>query len=183
MTEHDSSFTEPNLPEIPDTFDVQREPWETGEKTWYAATIIPSYTSFKGSIFDTEDVPPAPGKGGRNIKLRMVLKRKDGETANMGALVNYDPQFLTREWIEAAKGDAPKGSDAARAKMTLTKLARLKHIAGVQLGRNGHGGLDLSPLFNKTVFVRPTRGQKGYLEVADFLQDVRTEAPKSATIA
>ena len=137
-----------------------------------------------------------PSKGGdsRNIFLRLTVRRKsDGRVMNTKDLVNYRPSDFTQESIAAvlahkeamkaakqAGTEVPEWGPLFRPFSALTQIGTLQRIAGVrQFQRTAGGGLDISPLFGKTCFVRLTDDKAGkYKEVAE-LSDV---APKKAAV-
>jgi len=178
-----------NLGDIPDLSgveEVRAEPFADG---WYSGTILAKreFTDRNGNdrVFESTDAPAA--RSGRNIRLQVELKRaSDGKTLNTSTLVNYQPDDLTQETVQAVSAQREKVKDGAewgslfRPFMTLTRLSKLQKIAGVrQLQRNGDGGLDLHPLFGKTAWFKIGEDSRNpqYKEVKDF----RETKPNTAT--
>ena len=189
-----SADTIGNLGDIPDLSgiaaqDATSEPWADG---WYEGTIMEErrFTDSNGSerVFESGDTPSQAGDS-RNIKLQVIVKRQlDGRALNTSAQVNYRPEDLTQETIQAVvkrqeeAGPGEQLGDLFRPFMTLTRLARLQKIAGVrQFQRNGNGGLDLAALYGKKAYFRlgddPRTGGK-YKEI----KDLRFDTPKRAKI-
>ena len=186
MTEQDMV-----LPEIPDLSGVSEaqtdQSWSDG---WYEGTIIEqrSFTDSNGNdrVFETVDLPSAKGDS-RNIRLQTILKRRsDGRTLGTSVQSNYRPEALTAETVQAVTARATEGGkqmgDLFRPFLALQRLGRLQKIAGVrQLQRNGNGGLDLAPTFNKAAFFRlgPDERTGGkYREIKDF----QVEPPKRGNV-
>ncbi len=155
-----------NLGDIPDLSDVpddRPEPWADG---WYKATIheTRSFTDKNGNerVFESNDTPSQ--KTGRNIRLQCEVTRQTGKPMFQSLLVNYRPDDFTR------KDELTAGTADMRLRLTLTRIARLQQVAGVrQLQRSGDGGINLTPLFNKTLYVKLGQ-QEGtdYKEIKDF---------------
>lgn len=183
-----------NLGDIPDlsalSVPTEAEPFSDG---WYQAQILErrSFTDPNGNdkVFESSDSPSANGDS-RNIRLQLQVKRQsDNRTLNTNIQVNYRPEDLTQETVQAvakrqeeSRENNTNMGDLFRPFMTLTRLGRLQKIAGVrQLQRNGNGGLELTPLFGKTLYVRlgdDPRTNGKFKEVKDFGMD----APKRAKI-
>ena len=173
-----------DIPDLSGVVDTTAEPLSDG---WYAGTILEqrAFTDQSGSdrVFTTEDTP-AQSSDSRNIRLQLELKRQsDGRVINNSMLVNYRPDDLTQETVqrvmaetEKIKGTSEKRVDF-RAFMSLRRIGTLQRIAGVrQLQRNGNGGLDLAPLYNKKAYFKLGEDSRNpqFKEVKDF-QD---KAPK-----
>jgi len=173
--------SELNLGDIPDLSgieDIRPEPLADG---WYEGTIQAKreFTDSNGNdrVFESSDTPAQ--RSGRNIRLQVELHRRaDGKNFNVSTLINYKPEDLTAETVQAIaqrreenKASGAEWGDLFRPFMTLTRLGKLQKIAGVrQLQRNGDGGLDLTPLYGKKAFfkLRPDARNTQYKEVADF---------------
>ena len=181
-----------NLTDIPDLSGLTSESsTDAGfSDGWYAATILErrEFTDKNGNdrVFETADTPSAAGDS-RNITLQMSLKRQsDGREINLRTIVNYRPEYLSQESIQAVIADQAKtpeerDSSLLRASLTLQKLAKLQQIAGVrQFARNGNGGLDLHSTFGKSCYarIRPDSRNPQFKEVADF----RMDKPKKAVV-
>lgn len=180
-----------NLPDIlPDLSgiadDQGPEPFADG---WYQGEIIAKreFTDKNGNdrVFESSDDVSQKGDS-RNVRLQVVLTRQaDKRTLNTSVQVNYRPEDLTQEVVQAVAAEKGKSreeqnSSLFRAKMVLTRLGTLQKIAGVrQLQRNGNGGLDIAPLFGRKAYFRlgPDTNEK-YKEVKDF----RHDAPKRAQV-
>lgn len=169
-----------DVPEIPDLSGIVGETPEAFNDGWYAGTIVEkrAFTDNNGNdrVFPTEDAPAQ--KSGRNIRLQVVLKRQsDGRVLNTSTLINYQPEDLTQESVqkvmaetERVKGTSEKRTDF-RSFITLRRIGTLQRIAGVrQLQRNGKGGLDLAPLYNKTAYFKIGEDSRNaqYKEIKDF---------------
>lgn len=181
-----------SLGDIPDLSGVvdesSPEPFADG---WYQGTIIAKreFTDQNGNdrVFASEDVPSQNGES-RNINLQLELKRKDGRVLNTRALVNYRTEDLTQETIQAVKQAQASAKESGenlgamfRPFMVLTQLGTLQRIAGVrQLQRNGNGGLDLAPLYGKTIFVR--LGDDDRNPKFKAVKKFQETAPKKATV-
>jgi hypothetical protein len=178
-----------NLGDIPDLSGIgdSRPEFQPFVDGWYAGTILEKreFTDKNGNdrVFESNDTPAQ--RSGRNIRLQVVLTRKDGQVLNIGSLINYNPADLTAETVKAvakrkeenAAGDAEWG-DLFRSFMTLTRLGKLQKIAGVrQLQRTSDGGLDLSPLYGKSAYfrIKPDDRNAQYKQIADF----QSNAPKN----
>jgi len=181
--------TELNLGDIPDLSafaeDTSSEPWTDG---WYQGTIQEQRTfvdrNGNDQVFQSSDAPSANGDS-RNIRLQVEIKRTDGRTLNTNTLVNYRPEDLTQETVQAVSKRREESGDAMgdlfRPFITLTRLAKLGKIAGGrQLQRNGNGGLDLTPLYGKSAYFRLKDDDRNpqYKQIADF----RHDAPKRARV-
>ena len=170
-----------NLLDIPDLSSIEEQRPDPLADGWYAGTILAKrvFTDNNGNerVFESSDTPAQ--KSGRNIRLQIELKRRsDGRTFNVSTLINYKPEDLTAEVVQAIakrrqenKENGVEFGDLFRPFMTLTRLSKLQKIAGVrQLQRTEEGGLDLTPLFGKTAYfrVQPDKRNDKYKEVADF---------------
>lgn len=182
-------MSEFNLPEIPDLSGIgdeaQSEPFADG---WYQGTILEqrSFTDQTGSdrVFASGDEVSQKGDS-RNIRLQVAIKRhKDGKELNTSCLINYKPEDLTQETVQAVQAQQEKTKTGEqwgslfREFMVLQRLAKLQTIAGVrQLQRNGNGGLDLKPIYGKTAYFKlgPDDRNPQYKAVKDF----RATAPKN----
>lgn len=181
-----------NLGDIPDLSGIMDDagpaPFENG---WYEGAILArrEFTDSNGNdrVFESSDAPAA--RSGRNIRLQVAIKRQsDGRVLNTSTLINYQPEDLTAETIQAvaqrreeSKDSGNQMGDLFRPFMTLTRLAKLQKIAGVrQFQRNGDGGLDLTPLYGKTAWFRLQDDSRNpqYKEVGDF----RHDPPKKAKV-
>ena len=174
-----------DIPDLSDVTDVQQGAFADG---WYAARILEqrAFTDNNGNdrVFASTDEPSQ--KSGRNIRLQIEVKRKsDNRTLNTGYLINYRPEDLTQESVQAVlaqkdklKEDSSQGwGEMFRPFMTLQRLGKLQKVAGVrQFQRNGNGGLDIHPLFNKTLYVR--LGEDSRNAKFKEIKDIQVEAPK-----
>ena len=187
-------LTVTNLPDvtIPDFSTFTRPetaPWVEG---WYKATILPFYefTNNEGNTtrFETTDEPAL--KTGRNIRIVAAVTRQlDGLTRNIRSKnLNYRPTDFTAARIAEIETAKQRNEgrqrwddkDAHRTFISFGALGELQNVAGTKFQQNGNGGLDLSPLFNKTGYVRLSFGDaneqgRKYLEIARFA----TELPKT----
>lgn len=183
-------MTDISLVDIPDLSAIEDERPEPLADGWYEGTILEKreFTDSNGNdrVFESSDAPAQ--RSGRNIRLQVVLKRRaDGRTFNLSTLINYKPEDLTVETVQAVaqrrqeqKENGVEWGDLFRPFMTLTRLSKLQKIAGVrQLQRNGDGGLDLSPLYGKKAYfkVRPDNRNPQYKEVADFQENEPKRVP------
>lgn len=155
-----------DIPDLSGMSGMDREftPFEDG---WYRATILDKreFTDKNGNerTFASADVQSAKGDS-RNITLQVTITRKDGQTLNNKIGVNYRTDDLTQDTIQAiaaqnernkAEGGKPTWGTLFRSYMALMQLGTLQKVAGVrQFQRSGDGGLDIAPLFGKTVYVR-----------------------------
>jgi hypothetical protein len=178
-----------NLGDIPDLSGIgdSRPEFQPFVDGWYAGTILEKreFTDKNGNdrVFESNDTPAQ--RSGRNIRLQVVLTRKDGQTLNIGSLINYNPADLTAETVKAVAqrkeeqaGGVAEWGDLFRSFMTLTRLGKLQKIAGVrQLQRTADGGLDLSPLYGKSAYfrIKPDDRNPQYKQIADF----QSNAPKN----
>lgn len=182
-----------NLGDIPDLSGIggDSEPtkWENG---WYRGQVLGtrSFTDKNGNdrVFESTDGVSAKGDS-RNIRLQTVITRKDGKTLNSSVLINYNPDDLSQETVQAIaaklaeakdKGEQPEWGPLFRSYMTLQRLSALQKIAGVrQLQRNAEGGLDITPLFGKTGFFRLKDDSRNaaYKEVDKFQPNAPTKVP------
>jgi hypothetical protein len=172
-----SEFNLGDIPDLSGINDSGPEPFADG---WYKGTILEKreFTDRNGNdrVFESSDTPAQ--RSGRNIRLQVVLTRKDGRSLNIGALVNYNPADLTPETVAAVaakvaenKGNGETMGDLFRPFMTLTRLGKLQKIAGVrQLQRTQDGGLDLAPLYGKSAYfrVKPDDRNPQYKQISDF---------------
>lgn len=180
-----------NLGDIPDLSGIgdNRPEFQPFENGWYQGVILQKreFTDKNGNdrVFESGDAVSQRGDS-RNIRLQVELTREsDKKTLNVSTLINYNPNDLSQETIQAVTAHKAKVDDGEewgelfRSFMTLTRLAKLQKIAGVrQLQRTQDGGLDLTPLYGKTAYFRigdDTRNPQ-YKEIKDF-QDYR---PKRA---
>jgi len=177
-----------NLADVPDLSGIgedRPEPWENG---WYAATAVQSrsFTNRDTGATTTFASGDEVSKGGdsRNITIQVQVKRKNGDVLNGRIMANYKPEFLTADVIaqvtkhkEAQKAAKEKGEKAPewgplfRAFSALQDIARLQRVAGVrQFVRNPVGGLDITPVFGKTIYVRLGEDDRNpkYKAVVDF---------------
>ncbi len=159
-----------NLGDIPDLsgisdFPAASDPWVDG---WYRGAIVAKreFTDKNGNdrVFESGDAVSAKGDS-RNITLQVIVTRKDGKTSNQAIRLNYRPDDLSQETVQAIarqievnkanSGEKPQWGPLFRSYMALTQLGALQKIAGVrQFQRTGDGGLDITPLFDKTAYVR-----------------------------
>ena len=182
------------LGDIPDLNDVFGDtdgpaPFEDG---WYQGTVLArrEFTDSNGNdrVFESSDTVSAAGTS-RNIRLQLEIKRaSDGRTLNTSTLINYNPNDISAETIQAVakrreetRASGNQMGDLFRPFMTLQRLAKLQKVAGVrQFKRNGDGSLDLSSLYGKTAYFRLQEDSRNpqYKEVGDF----RFDAPKKAKV-
>ena len=197
-TQQQQDFSTTSLPEIPDLsgmLDEKPEPWDNG---WYGtATFVPSHQFTKDGVVTTFESTDTPSQAGdsRNISARLTIKRKsDGRAMNTVFRVNYRTIDFTAESIaavlahkeaqkaaKAAGTDAPEWGSLFRTFSALTQIGTLQRIAGVrQFQRTSSGGLDITPLFGKSAFVRLTDDDRKpqYKKVAE----VSDAAPKRANV-
>ena len=178
-----------NLGDIPDLSGVQDNdqpaPFSDG---WYEGRILAKreFTDSNGNerVFESSDEPAQ--KSGRNIRLQIAIKRQsDGRTLNTSYLVNYQPEDLTSTTVQAImahKDRIKEGAESGwgtlfRPFMTLQRLGKLQKVAGVrQFQRNGNGGLDLKPVFGKTVYVKLTDDDRNPKYKA--VKDISADQPK-----
>lgn len=165
-------------------------PWTEG---WYKATTLPFYEfeNREGNITRFETIDEIAQKTGRNIRVvAAVTRQSDNLTRNVRSKnINYRPTDFTTErmaLIETAR-QRNEGrqkwddKDAHRTLIAFGTLGELEDFAGVpQFTKNGNGGLELSPLSNKTGYVRLAFGDENdqgrkYLEITRFA----TELPKT----
>lgn len=167
-----------DIPDLSGIGDEKPEPFVDG---WYEGTILAKreFTDSNGNdrVFESSDAPAM--KSGRNIRLQVALKRRsDGRTMNTSTLINYQPEDLSAETVQAVTAQREKVKTGGeewgslfRPFMTLTRLGKLQKIAKVrQLQRNGDGGLDLTPLYGKTAYFKIGEDSRNaqYKEVKDF---------------
>ena len=181
-----------NLGDIPDLGGIgdDRPEFTPFEDGWYAGTILAKreFTDKNGNdrVFESGDGVSQRGDS-RNIRLQVELTRaSDGKKLNVSTLVNYNPNDLTQEAIQAVlthkekvNTEGAEWGDLFRSFMTLTRLGKLQKIAGVrQFQRSAEGGLDLTPLYGKSAYfrIKPDTRNPQYKEIADF-QDYK---PKRA---
>ena len=177
------NLTLSDIPDLSGISDVQTfEAWSDG---WYKGTILArrEFTDKTGSerVFESSD-EPSQGGDSRNIRLQTEIVRQDGRTLNTSVLVNYRPEDLSQETIQAVvaqreqTGKDNQWGDLFRPFMTLRRLGAIQRIAGVrQLQRNGNGGLDLTPVFGKVGYFKLGPDRKNpelYKEVKDFSDKV-----------
>lgn len=183
-----------NLGDIPDLstmVGLEREPivWTDG---WYKAQIVEKreFTDKNGNdrTFASADLPSAKGDS-RNITLQTIIARKDGQTLNSKIGVNYRGDDLTQDTIHAIAAQAEANKKAGgkptwgtlfRSYMALNQLGTLQKVAGVrQFQRGGDGGLDITPLFGKTVYVRvgPDDRNPQYKAIVRFQQAEPKKVP------
>ena len=173
-----------DVPAIPDLSGIVGDAQDPFADGWYAGTILErrAFTDTNGNdrVFPTEDAPAA--KSGRNIRLQVVLKRQaDGRVLNTSTLINYQPEDLTQESVQAviAETERIRGTSEKRTNfrgfMTLLRMGTLQRIAGIrQFQRNGHGGLDLAPLYDKTAYFKIGEDDRNpqYKAVKDFSEKI-----------
>lgn len=155
-----------DIPDLSGMTGLDREftPWEDG---WYRAQIVEKreFTDKNGNerTFASGDLQSAKGDS-RNITLQTIITRKDGQTMNSKIGVNYRSDDLTQETVQAIaaqaaknklEGGKPTWGTLFRSYMALTQLGTLQKVAGVrQFQRSGDGGLDVTSLYGKTIYVR-----------------------------
>lgn len=182
-----------SLGDIPDLSGITGESdapkWENG---WYRGQVLGtrSFTDKNGNdrVFESTDAISAKGDS-RNLRLQVLITRKDGKTMNSSVLVNYVPDDLSQETVQAIAGKLAAAKETGenvewgplfRAYMGLTRLSALQKIAGVrQFQRGGDGGLDITPLFGKTGFFRLKDDSRNaaYKEVDKFQPNAPTKVP------
>lgn len=176
----------PDLSEMAEG-DRQSEPWTNG---WYGGRILEQrqFTDKNGNdrVFVSSDEPSQNGSS-RNIRLQVVVTRADGRELNLSALVNYRPEDLTTETVQAVaarraqvKTGETEWGDLFRANMTLTRLGKLQKLAGVRnFARNGNGGLDLHGLYGKSAFFKLADDDRNsqYKMIKDYRADRPTKVP------
>lgn len=187
--------TDFQLQDIPDLtgfdFDGPRSTFEPFVDGWYKGTILAKreFTDKNGNdrVFESSDTPAQ--KSGRNIRLQVELTRSsDGSKLNISHLINYKPEYLTPETVQAvaARGAAQKESgaewgDLFAPYMTLVRLQQLQKIASIRkFQSDGNGGLDISPLYGKTAYFRIKNdpNNPAYKTIASF----QIEAPKRVPV-
>ena len=181
-----------SLGDIPDLTDIGVEETTPFENGWYEGVIVGrrEFTDNNGNdrVFESSDAPSAKGDS-RNIRLQVALKRKsDGREMNISALINYQPNDLSQETIQAVtaqkekvKASGEQWGTLFRPFMTLTRLGKLQKIAGVrQLQRGTDGALVLTPLFGKTAFFKIAEDDRNaaYKQITDF----KETAPKKGVL-
>lgn len=187
-----NTMTDFNLGDIPDLSGLEERTSDPIADGWYEGTILEKreFVDSNGNdrVFESSDTPAQ--KSGRNIRLQLELKRRsDGRIINVSKLVNYKPEDLTAETVQAIaarqaerKSDGTEWGDLFRPFMALATLGKLQKIAGVrQLQRNGDGGLDLKPLFGKSGYFKlgpDARSEGKYKEV----KDLRDTEPKKVPV-
>jgi hypothetical protein len=187
VTNMSETFNLGDIPDLSGIEDVRPEPLADG---WYQGTILEKreFTDSNGNdrVFESSDSPAQ--RSGRNIRLQVELKRRsDNKTFNVSTLINYKPEDLTPETVQAIakrreenKSNGAEWGDLFRPFMTLTRLGKLQKIAGVrQLQRTSDGALDLAPLYGKTAFfrIKPDSRNDKYKEVADFQENEPKKVP------
>lgn len=178
-----------NLADIPDLSGVEEQESTPFTDGWYAATIIEKrqFTDRNGNdrVFESSDTVSNAGDS-RNIRLQLQIKRQsDGRELNTSHLVNYKPEHLTQETVQAVLAKKETAKDEGWGElfgpfMTLQRLAKLQKVAGVrQFAKNGNGGLDLHSLYGKPAYVRLTDDDRNpqYKAVADIRPDKPAKAP------
>ena len=172
-----------NLTDLPDFSTVVDDEKPAGfSDGWYAGTVLGKweFTDQNGNdrVFDSIDDVSQRGDS-RNIRLQVELKRQsDGRTLHTHVLVNYVPEDLTQETVQAITAQSAKVKDGAewgsslfRAYMSIKRLGTLQRVAGVrQLQRSADGALDISPLFGKTIYCKlgPDPKNDKYKTVMNF---------------
>ena len=184
-----------SLPDIPDLSGIQ-DTYPGGDSKplvdgWYEGEIVDkrTLTTRAGNevSFETTDSPSQAGDS-RNIRLQVVVKRQeDGRTYGLNNLINYKPEFLTQETVQAINafiekvksGEAQwKGSGMFRPFKVLKTLGTLQKVAGVrQLSRTEDGGLNLSPLYGKKAWFRlgPDEQKPQYKAILDIRETKPTK--------
>jgi hypothetical protein len=177
-----------DIPDLTSFTDFSKaDPFENG---WYKGSIVEQrqFTDANGNdrVFASGDEPSQ--KTGRNIRLQVVLKRQsDGRELPISTIINYQPDDLSQATVQAVTAQMEKvktgdqWGNLFRPFMVLNRLASLQRIAGVrQFERNGGGGLNLSPVYGKTVYARIKEDSRNsqYKEVAEL----RETAPKKAAV-
>ena len=181
-------LNEINLGDIPDLSDIGEEsrpdPFTDG---WYEGVILGKreFTDQNGNdrVFESSDAASQRGDS-RNVRLQVELKRQsDGRTLNVSTMINYRPEDVSAETIQAVTAHKAKIKDGEewgplfRSYMVLNRLGTLQRIAGVrQLQRTSEGGLDLAALYGKTAYFKigPDTRNPAYKEVKTFSD----QAPK-----
>jgi hypothetical protein len=175
---------EMSLLDIPDLTGVgeSRDEFEPFANGWYQGVILEerSFTDRNGNdrVFASEDSPSQAGDS-RNIRLQLQLKRtSDGRELNVGTLINYRPDDLTQESVqeviahqEKVKAGTEEWGPLFRSFATLQRLGKLQKIAKVRsFAKADNGGLELGPLYGKTIYVRLRDDSRNpqYKEVADM---------------
>lgn len=199
----------PDIPDLSGLTEDRPDPWENGwyGATILQSRSFTNRDTGAITTFQSGDEPAQ--KTGRNITAQVQVKRKNGDTLNARILVNYLPEHLTSASIGVItqRKEAQKAAKKARSEATtpeqiaaaetaqaaaewgplfrafsaLTQIGTLQRVAGVrQFVRNGNGGLDISPLFGKSLYVRlgdDDRNPK-YKAIVDFSD----AAPKKGTL-
>lgn len=176
----------PDLSGIGDTF-AKSDPFIDG---WYRGTILEKRESTDSNgndrVFASGDELSQRGDS-RNIRLQVVLKRtSDSKVLNTSYMLNYRPEDLTQETVQAITAQQAKVKDGEgwgtlfRPFMSLLTLSKLQKIAGVrQLERNGNGGLNLAPLYNKVGYFRiaPDDRNPQYKAIVDLRETAPSKVP------
>ncbi len=157
---------------------------------WYQGVIVDrrAFTDKNGNdrVFESTDAPSNNGDS-RNIRLQVQITRAaDGKTLNSAVLVNYRPDDLTQETIQAltahqekVKAGEEKWGPLFRSFMTITRLGKLQKIADVRsFQRSENGGLNLAPLFGKTGYFKlgPDERNPQFKEIRDYRSTRPTKA-------
>lgn len=185
-----NTMTDFNLGDIPDLSALVGESsgGTVWENAWYGASILGKreFEDKNGNtrIFESNDSVAASGES-RNIRLQVeVTRASDGRKLNISYLLNYRPSDLSSENVQAviadnAKERSEQDATLTRSRLTLARLASLQKIAGVRaFQRTEEGGLDISPLFGKSAYVRLKDDDRNpqFKAVADFRMDKPTKA-------
>lgn len=179
-----------SLGDIPDLSEVGTSESTAFQDGWYGGTIIEqrAFTDSNGSdrVFSSSDEVSQKGDS-RNIRLQVELKRgSDGRVFNTSAQINYQPDDLTQETVQAVIANTAKVKETGERRndfrpfIALQQLGKLQKIAGVrQLQRNGNGGLNLTPLYGKTAYFKlgPDDRNPQYKKIVDFRETKPTKVP------
>ncbi len=182
-----------NLTDVPDLSGIGDDDGGGGfSDGWYQGTIVAKreFTDKNGNdrIFESADAPSAGGDS-RNIKLQVVITRQaDKRTLNTSVMVNYRPDDLTQETVQAIAAQKDKNKESGerqwgplfRSFMALNQLGKLQKIAGVrQLQRNDSGGLDIQTLYGKVAYFKlgPDDRNPQFKAIVDFRETRPTRVP------
>jgi len=182
-----------NLADVPDLSGISDGDSGSGfADGWYQGMILEqrAFTDKNGNdrIFESQDAP-SQGGDSRNIRLQVaVVRQADKRTLHTSILVNYRPEDLSQETVQAITAAKERNKETGenqwgplfRSFMALNHLGKLQKIAGVrQFQRSESGGLDLRPLYDKVAYVRlgPDDRNPQFKSVVDFRETKPSRVP------
>lgn len=159
--------------EVPDITGFAEEPGGAW-KGWFKAEIVAGYTTGKGKVFTTEDVPSKDGMS-RNLRLCLAIRNGNQTRSNFTSF-NYRVSDFDKDRMaaveQARKAFAGVNSwpdkDLQRTSLALAKLGQAVKAAGIKLRRREDGVLIADAFVGGKADVYLAINEKGFNDITQF---------------